>query len=327
MAHGEFIWADLSSFRPDVTRNFYADLFGWRFDDYAGSLRTGPVAGLFEMPAKFQAINMPSFWMSYIAVDDVAAAVETAKAHGGKVELGPIPFEGGGEIALIRDPLGAGFTVYTGTTLSSAGHGHGAKLGHGLFVSDASAVKGFYEKLFGWQFMPAADGAQEILLNGQRIAHLYEIPDPAIRGKEQYWAVYFGVADLSDARARIARSGGEVLAETEIMEGVALIARDPDGGTFWLLETGGQSRPTARAPANTTSFKWKAWLGFVLVLASVATESTWPWVIFLGVWTWAGLKDRATYLFEPITRDDDPLLYWLLIVTYGALAVLAVMFI
>jgi len=323
MPHGHFIWADLSTFRPAVTRKFYTDLFGWTFDDYAGSLAAGPVAGLFEMPQKFQAINMPSFWMSYIAVEDVAKAVEVANAHGGKVELGPIPFEGGGEIALIRDPLGAGFTVYSGNALDSRGQGHGSKLGHGLFVSEASAVTDFYTALFGWRFKATTDGAQEILMDGQRIAHLYEIPDPAIRGKEQYWAVYFGAAKLSDARKNVADLGGEILAETEILEGKALIARDPDGGTFWLLETGGQS---IQAPAA-ISFKWKAWLGLGLVLASVATTSTWPWVIFLSVWTWTGLKDRATYLFEPVTRDDDPLLYWLLMITYGALAVLAVMFI
>lgn len=325
MTNGTFIWADLSSFRPDITRKFYTDLFGWRFDDYAASTAAGPVAGLFEMPPKFQAINMPSFWMSYIAVDDIAQTVEIAKANGAKVELGPIPFEGGGQIALIRDPLGAGFTVYEGSALNSNLTGAGAKLGHGLFVSDASAVTDFYAKLFGWTFAPAPDGAQEILLNGKRIAHLYEIPDPAIRGKEQYWAVYFGTPSLAEARLKVTGSGGEILAETEIMEGKALITRDPDGGTFWLLETG--EAQVAAPSTGTKTFKWKAWLGFLLLLVSVVVESTWPWVIFLGIWTWVGLKDRATYLFEPITRDDDPLLYWLILGTYAVLAVLSAMYI
>ena len=324
MAHGDFIWADLSSIRTNVTRKFYSDLLGWTFDDYAASLPSGPVAGLFEMPAKFQAINMPSFWMSYIAVDDVAKTVEIANKIGGKVELGPVPYEGGGEIALIRDPLGAGFTVYTGTMLDSSATGAGAKLGPGLFVSDASKVTAFYSTLFGWSFKPTTDGAQEIQHNGKCIAHLYEIPDEAIRGKEQYWAVYFGTSSLADARKKAANLGGEILAETEIHEGNALIVRDPDGGTFWLLETGGVQ---AQSRTSSTPFRWKAWLGFFLMLASVATESTWPWVIFLGIWTWRGLKDRATYLFESVTREDDPLLYWMLMITYGALTVLALMYI
>lgn len=324
MPHGSFIWADLSSFRTDITRKFYSDLLGWRFDDYAASTSFGPVAGLYEMPAKFQAINMPSFWMSYIAVDDVAKAVEIADANGGKVEVGPIPFEGGGEMALIRDPLGAGFTVYKGTALSSSAKGSGAKLGHGLFVSDASAVTGFYEQLFGWDFLPTTDGAHEILSGGKRIAHLYAIPDEAIRGKEQYWAVYFGTPSLANARQKVVAAGGEILAETEIHEGKTLIVRDPDGGTFWLLETN-DTAPSAQP--TSVPFKWKAWLGFFLVLASAFTVSTWPWVIFLGIWTWTGLKDRSTYLFENITCEDDPLLYWLLLITYGALTVLAVMYI
>ena len=32
MAHGEFIWCDLSTFRPDVTKPFYSELFGWSYD-------------------------------------------------------------------------------------------------------------------------------------------------------------------------------------------------------------------------------------------------------------------------------------------------------
>ncbi|MDG1431798.1 MAG: VOC family protein [Paracoccaceae bacterium] len=326
MPHGNFVWADLSSFRPTVTRQFYSDLFGWRFDDYSASTASGPVAGLYEMPEKFQAINMPSFWMSYISVDDVGKTVEVARANGAKVELGPIPFEGGGQIALIRDPLGAGFTIYEGSSLNSSASGEGAKLGHGLFVSDASAVIGFYETLFGWRFKPMADGAQEIQANGRRIAHLYEIPDPAIRGKEQYWAVYFGAQNLDEAQLKVTASGGEVVGETEILEGRAIVAKDPDGGTFWMLETTSDAaKNTVVSPAR--PFKWKAWLGLLLVIASALTESTWPWVIFLGIWTWVGLKERTTYLFEAITSKDDPLLYWLVITIYGVLTILAILYV
>ena len=120
MAHGEFIWADLSSYRPDVTRPFYSQIFEWSFDDYAALVSKRPTSGLYQMPQKFIDMGMPSFWMSYIAVDDVEAAVKTAGEMGGKVELGPAPFVGGGEYALIRDPLGAGFTVYNGTALEGA---------------------------------------------------------------------------------------------------------------------------------------------------------------------------------------------------------------
>lgn len=319
MQHGTFIWADLSSFRPEVTKEFYRKVMGWRFDDYVASVSAGPVAGLFEMPAKFQAINMPSFWMSYIAFDDVSAVTEIAKAKGGKVEVGPEPFEGGGTYALIRDPLGAGFTVYSGSALEGGATGLGARAGHGLFVSDASAVTGFYNALFGWEISNAKDGVSEIMQDGVCIAHLHEIPDPAIRGKEQYWGVFFRHPDLKAAEAEIIAQGGTILAHVKLPEGAALLARDPDGGAFFLLGGGGNVI-TAKTP-----FRWKAWLGLGLILLSLGTGWTWIWAVFLTVWVWTGLRDKATWLFEPIPRDGAALLYWTLMILYGGLAVLALL--
>lgn len=319
MQHGTFIWADLSSFHPEVTKEFYRKVMGWRFDDYVASVAAGPVAGLYEMPAKFQAINMPSFWMSYIAVDDVSAVTEIAKAKGGKVEVGPEPFEGGGTFALIRDPLGAGFTVYSGAALKGSATGAGARAGHGLFVSDAAAVTDFYSALFGWSFGPISDGVRPIQLNGQTIAHLHEIPDPAIRGKEQYWGVFFRHPNLQTAEANIVAQGGTILAHVELPEGAALLARDPDGGAFFLLGGGGNVI-TAKSP-----FRWKAWLGLGLILLSLGTGWTWIWAVFLSVWVWTGLREHATWLFEPIPRDGAALLYWSLMILYSGLAVLALL--
>lgn len=194
MQHGSFVWADLSSFRPDVTRVFYRDLMGWDFegDGYDLAMVGGrPTAAIYEMPAFFQKIRMPSFWMSYIAVDDVARAVEIANDMGGKVEVGPEPFDGGGEFALIRDPLGAGFTVYQGDALAGGYGGAGGRIGHALIESDAAAVIPFYKALFCWEFTSVGGGSYDLGLRGQTIARFHEIPDPAIRGKEQYWAVLF----------------------------------------------------------------------------------------------------------------------------------------
>ncbi|MEM8878817.1 MAG: VOC family protein, partial [Pseudomonadota bacterium] len=127
MAHGDFVWCDLSTFDVAGTRDFYGRLFGWSYDRIpqpdgspydVASINDVPQAGVFEMPEKFQKIGLPSFWMSYIQVDDAAAIVDLARQLGGKVEVGPIPYGEGALVALIRDPLGAGFTVYQGSDLS-----------------------------------------------------------------------------------------------------------------------------------------------------------------------------------------------------------------
>ena len=320
MAHGQFIWADVSSFRPEVTRAFYNKVFGWRFDGYVGQCASGPVAGLFEMPEFFQKIRMPSFWMSYIAVDDVVAAIETATAQGGKVELGPEPFEGGGQIALIRDPLGAGFTVYQGDALAGVTKGPFARVVHGLFVSDANAVRGFYQALFGWSIGEAAEGVAPIRNGDAVVAHLHEIPDPAIRGPEQYWAVMFSCPDLAAAQAAIAQEGGEIVADTNLPEGRAIIARDPDGAVFFLLAENSHSKPVGDTLAN---FAWKAWGGLALMLAMVALDWVWLWAVFLGIWVFTALRDRETWLFQRVSLATTPILYWTLVFTYIVLALLS----
>ncbi len=311
-----FIWRDLSSFNPATTRRFYTAVLGWSFEEADGyayaSAAGGQVAGLYEMPDKFRKIGMPSFWMSYIAVTDIAAVVETARAHGGRVEIDRSPF-GGGHFALIRDPSGAGFTIYNGPPLAGDVQGHGAPCGHDLYVADAALVAGFYKALFGWRFIETG-GAFDIFSGDKRIARCYQVPD-AERGKEQYWAVNFAVADLDTARAVISEHGGSIIAMTETVDGPTLVAADPDGGTFFLRQAGAKS---ARGPV-----KWYALGGLTLIFAGVLLNLPWLWGVFLGVWTIQAVRDGKTYLFEDVSRAETPTLYWIIVAVFAALTVLS----
>ena len=319
--HGQFIWCALSTFRPEVTQPFYADLLGWRFGggDYALAKSGGhPMAALFPMPQTFRDIGMPSFWMSYIGVREVEAAVASAEALGGKVEIGPSPFEGGGRYALIRDPLGAGFTVYEGGALGGGRPAPGRRRGHGLFVSDAQRVMPFYEALFGWTFGAEQGSTRPILRDGRPIAHLHDLPDPAVRGKEEYWAVLFDAP--RGAGARLDSLGGHAVAEVDLPEGRATLAADPDGGHFFLLE-GPAAVASPASPKK--AVPWRAWTGLALIALGVATGWAWISAIFFAVWTVMGLRDGVTYLFEPVGRRDQPVLYWLTLASFAGLAVLS----
>ena len=322
--HGQFIWCDLSTFRPDVTQPFYDDLLGWRFfgGDYAIAESGGqPTAALFPMPQKFREIGMPSFWMSYIGVRDVEAAVATAETMGGKVEIGPSSFEGGGRYALIRDPLGAGFTVYEGNALGDGRPVPGGRRTHGLFVSEAARVMPFYEAVFGWTFGREQAGTRQILRDGHPIAHLHDVPDPAVRGKEEYWAILFDAP--RGAGAGLDSLGGRRVAEVDLPEGRATLAADPDGGHFFLLEgTAAKAQP---APRN-ASVPWRAWTGLALIALAVITGWGWISALFFAVWTVMGLRDGVTYLFEPVARRDHPVLYWLTLASFAGLAVLSLVF-
>ena len=230
-AQPNFTWCDLSTFRPQVTKAFYNRLFDWRFDgagDYEyAQIGDHQVGAIFVMPQKLQQIGMPSFWMSYASVQDVAATVAKARDLGARIELEDPAY------ALIRDPLGAGFTFHSGLRPHSA-TGHGTRAGHAYFCSDLSVVEPFYRELFGWRF-EALDGATWRIktADGTIVAIAYQQPDE-IRGKEQYWAVLFNVSDMNVASRTATEAGGSTM-ELALWDGPAHLVHDPDGAALFLV--------------------------------------------------------------------------------------------
>lgn len=239
MAHGDLIWCDLSAYDPAVARGFYSALLGWQWttdgDTDTGWLNAATVASIYQMPPKFIERGMPSFWMTYMAVADAEETAARATELGGKVELGPARDQGNSTFALIRDPLGAGFTVIDNPPPAGTSQGPGARAGHALFVSDVAAIAPFYSALFGWEFQPPQNGIYSVHHNGKPLFHCHEIPDPAVRGKEQYWTVLFS---LSGARRKIEAQGCTTLAEFDIPEGRATLATDPQHAAFMTVEMG-----------------------------------------------------------------------------------------
>lgn len=309
MKHGNFVWADLSTFRPGTTNPFYQKLFGWRTSDYMATLSGAPVAGIYEMPEKFQKIGMPSFWMSYMAVDDIDQVVAVATEQGGKVEIQPSEFDGGGKYALIRDPLGAGFTVYQGSIFDGPNPGSN-RAGHALFVSDAQAIIPFYSALFGWEFDQTQAGIWSIQNHGEEIAELHEVPDPAVRGKEEYWAVLFQSPDLSKSAQIIEQSGGNVLRRMTVLGENVAMASDPDGAMFMMIETGNSS---------SQPLPWLAYLGLALVFSTFLIPANLGTAMFLLIWVVLALINKETWLFERVSAFDHTLLFWVLIATYSAM--------
>ncbi len=340
MAKGDFLWCDLSTINVENTKGFYAGLFGWAFHDIAqpdgspyhiGSTANGEGAALFQMPEKFQKMGLPSFWMSYIAVDDIQGAVDKASALGGKVEVGPIAFGDDASIALIRDPLGAGFTIYQGGDLqprsASAPHGHMAW--NALYVSDAQAVISFYEAIFDWRISahPSQAGLFQVRnASGNEISAIHQL-DKTIRGKFQFWGVHFAVADLSAAKAQVLKSGGEILYEGSGDGDPALLARDPDGAAFFMEQSkGGRTQSAPQTTSTPGSFKWKTALGLAVIWVAVVMEFNWVWGVLFIMWTIPALRTGQTYFVEPLRRADNALLYWLVVGTWIVLSLYLILF-
>ena len=113
--HGHFYWNELMTRDIESARTFYGDSLGWTFE--AMPMEAGgtywvcmdgdkPVGGIFDMnAAEFE--GMPPHWFSYIAVDDVDARVEKAKAAGATLKRPQFDIAGVGRIAIVQDPTGA----------------------------------------------------------------------------------------------------------------------------------------------------------------------------------------------------------------------------
>lgn len=111
---GAVTWVDCESRAPAAAQHFYEQLLGWKTEDGAGGhavfVHEGErVAGVMPTPASVPP-EVPSYWLTYFAVDDIDAAVVRTLVLGGTV-LVPVRDIEVGRFAVFADPSGAVFAV------------------------------------------------------------------------------------------------------------------------------------------------------------------------------------------------------------------------
>ena len=113
---GHCAWNELLTSDPEAAKSFYFGQFGWEKD---GDMDVGPM-GKYEflrhdfMLGALMKMNddMPMpLWSYYFRVPEIDAAVETVKAKGGRVIVGPQEIPGGEFIVNGIDPQGAIFAL------------------------------------------------------------------------------------------------------------------------------------------------------------------------------------------------------------------------
>jgi predicted enzyme related to lactoylglutathione lyase len=112
---GHVGWNELQAGSLDAAFAFYAEMFGWARSE---AIDMGPMGTyqLFNaggdaiggMMTKLAEVPVP-FWLYYVNVASVEAALERVKAGGGQVVNGPMEVPGGSWIANCIDPQGALF--------------------------------------------------------------------------------------------------------------------------------------------------------------------------------------------------------------------------
>ena len=110
-----FVHLELCTSDTAAAKKFYTELFGWSFQDMdmGGGMiystfkpDSGPGGGIFTMP------GMPTFWLSYVGVDDIDAATEKAKSLGATIHKGPEEIPHVGWMTILVDPTGATIALF-----------------------------------------------------------------------------------------------------------------------------------------------------------------------------------------------------------------------
>ena len=319
MLDHNFVFADLSTDDVGVAQDFYSNVFGWQYtidDNYSVAHFQGKeTSGLYETPQKFKEMKMPSFWMSYVQVENMEAKVEQARNLGGIVELVD-DNRAIGKVALIRDPLGAGFTIYEGNALNSRyDNEENALIWNELFISDFAKVKSFYEGFFNWRLEHEGLGRYFIInASGKKIGAISEVSNE-IKGEKEYWSVFFGVKDVQQTKEKALQNNGSLIYE----DGTTTVLADPFGAFFHLTPIQKQSTMSISGTPTSSTFKWKAIVGLLLIVVILATNWHWLWGILFAFWVFSDLRSGYTHLLEPIHRTTNPFLYWIIVAVWGLL--------
>lgn len=241
-----FIWYDLMT--PDLaaSRKFYAAVIGWKIADSGmpgmsySILKAGDidVGGMMEMTG-----GPPPMWTGYIYSPDVDADTKRAVKLGGSVCKEPEDIPGVGRFAVLADPGGAMFNIFTPNSSESPKEVPPYTPGHvgwrDLRAGDGDAAWAFYSKMFGWTeegSMESGTGATyRMFATGKDMVGgmMTKRPETA----QASWQFFFNTDAIDAAAARVKAAGGKVTMEPMEVPGNDWIieAEDPHGASFGIV--------------------------------------------------------------------------------------------
>ena len=253
---GRFIWHELLTTDTAAAAAFYPKVVPWRTQPssmpgytiwMAGQSQVG---GLMAQPS--DAAGTPPQWLIYIGTPNVDATAEHAQRLGARVVKPAADIPNVGRFAVLADPQGATFALYTPGPTGGAipAPGAGVFSWHELATTDVAGALRFYGELFGWTKGQGHDmgamGVYQIFERfGSMIGGMCNVQGPATPPS---WLSYVQVADSSRAVAAAKSAGGRLLHGPVEVPGGSWIAlfMDPQGGAFAVQEP---PRPAAAKPA------------------------------------------------------------------------------
>lgn len=242
---GRFTWHELMTSDPSAAKGFYPALTGWgtsAWDDGSYTMwmnGEAPAGGLMLLPDEVKAAGAPPHWFCYLGTPDCDQTAARISAAGGAVLKAPWDIPDIGRIAIVADPQGAAFGLYTPLQSDpsvDAPPAPGQFSWHELSTTDPEAAIAFYRDIFGWDAMGGVDmgdmGTYHLLgyAGAQRIGVMRRPPEVPV----SHWLPYILVPDADQAFATATAQGAAALMPPMEVPGGDRVAvmTDPQGAVF-----------------------------------------------------------------------------------------------
>ncbi|NOZ77764.1 MAG: VOC family protein [Acidobacteria bacterium] len=255
---GRFLWYELMTTDTGEGARFYTSLLGWTTQEWDNEMGPytmfvngeTPMAGMMVLPEEAKAEGAPPSWLGYTGVPDVDATVSRAQSLGGRVVAGPMDIPAVGRIAVLVDPQGAVFAIFTPLEPASkeGTPGAGSFGWHELGTTDLDDAVAFYSDIFGWKILVEHDMGGGSLYRifgrggpppmGGMYAKTPQMPGPPA------WLYYVLVDDVAALLPRVSELGGRVLnGPMDVPDGgVVAQCMDPQGAVFALYSNATRDR-------------------------------------------------------------------------------------
>jgi predicted enzyme related to lactoylglutathione lyase len=247
---GTFCWVELGTSDAAAAKKFYAELFGWSFNDQPVGpdlvytllqLEEKDVAALYQLNKELTEQRVPPHWLSYVSVSSADETAGKTGGLGGKVLKEPFDVFDLGRMAVLQDPTGATFAVWQPRTHPGAllVNQPGTLCWNELITADVAAAGKFYTALFGWTAESQQMGPVNYtsFMNGERPAGGMIAISKEMGEVPPYWLVYFAVADCDQTVGKTTSLGGTITAPALDVPGVGrlAVAQDPQGAFFAFI--------------------------------------------------------------------------------------------
>ncbi|HYE87594.1 MAG TPA: VOC family protein [Vicinamibacterales bacterium] len=265
---GSFVWCELMTTDLAGAESFYKNVVGWTAVPFApdGSyiVFNNPSgvgsAGMMTLPDAARQMGTPPHWLMYVgtpSVDDTALRIAQL---GGKVLKQPEDIPSAGRFAVVQDPFGAAFGIYSppANRPGKGPAGVGDFSWFELYTPNPDGAWKFYNTLFGWEKTSAMDmgemGVYQMFGRGGGIPNGGIMKPPP--GAPAAWAPYVMVKDAKAAAGAATANGGKIVNGPMEVPGGDWIAQgfDPQGAMFSVHSL----NPATQKALATTSTATKA---------------------------------------------------------------------